>query len=290
MNKDIRYIKIYFVTFICGFTVLVFTSLLVFNYQGKEECLEYAEIECRSSFNKDLLYRRWASMHGGLYVPITENTPPNENLAFIPERDITTPSGVKLTLMNPAYMTRQVFDVAHSEYGVQGHITSLNPIRPLNKADNWETRMLKLFEKGLQDTSSIEVKDGEPYLRYIKAMVTEQRCMKCHAAQGYKVGEIRGGISVSVPMKDYLDVYHSYVQRAAISHSLFFILVLLATAFAYKRFYNELVVNNQLRVNLIKNEIILKEQNEEYESLNEELKATNLELIVAKEKPKKPTA
>jgi len=39
--------------------------------------LEAAVNEARSNFNKDELYRKWATMHGGVYVPVTTLTPPN---------------------------------------------------------------------------------------------------------------------------------------------------------------------------------------------------------------------
>ena len=37
---------------------------------------------------------------GGVYVPVTPESPPNPYLAQIPERDIVTPSGRPLTLRN----------------------------------------------------------------------------------------------------------------------------------------------------------------------------------------------
>jgi len=57
-------------------------------------------------------------------VPVTDNTPPNPWLSNLPERDISTPSGKKLTLINPAYMTRQVHELGAKQFGLQGHITS----------------------------------------------------------------------------------------------------------------------------------------------------------------------
>ena len=154
------------------------------------------------SLDKDLLYRRWASMHGGVYVPVTEKTPPNLYLKNIPEREIVTPSGRLLTLINPAYMTRQVFELAREgNSGVRGHITSLKPHRPENEPDEWERLALLVFqEKGKVEVSSYEQLDGKPYLRYMRAFYTEQSCLKCHAYQGYKLGDIRGGLSVSIPL------------------------------------------------------------------------------------------
>ena len=40
---------------------------------------------------------------------------------------------------------------------------------------------------------------GVAHLRYMGALVTQERCLKCHASQGYRVGDVRGGISVSIP-------------------------------------------------------------------------------------------
>jgi hypothetical protein len=74
-----------------------------------------------------------------VYVPPTDNTLPNPYLANIPDRDVTTTSGKQLTLLNPAYMTRQVFALGEVQYGTRSHITSLNPIRPDNAADAWPT-------------------------------------------------------------------------------------------------------------------------------------------------------
>jgi hypothetical protein len=64
-----------------------------------------------------------------VYVPVSEMTPPNPYLK-VPNRDVTTSGGLSLTLVNPAYMNRQVNELAMEMHHFQGHITSLNPIRP----------------------------------------------------------------------------------------------------------------------------------------------------------------
>jgi hypothetical protein len=63
--------------------------------------LNIALIHAKKSLEKNLLVRRWNASHGGVYAPITEKTPPNPCLSSISERDITTPSGKKLTMINP---------------------------------------------------------------------------------------------------------------------------------------------------------------------------------------------
>ena len=100
--------------------------------QEMQTAREIARSQARAYFNKDQAFRFWSTSHGGVYVPTNERTPPNPYLAHILERDIETSSGRKLTLMNPAYMLRQMMEEYSDLYGVKGHITSLKPLRPEN--------------------------------------------------------------------------------------------------------------------------------------------------------------
>ena len=179
-------------------------ALFLFNFMSiKKEFRALARLEAVASFNKDVVYRRWATIHGGVYVPVTEKTPSNIYLK-VQERDISTPSGKKLTLVNPAYMTRQAHELGKEQYGLKGHITSLKPLNPGNAPDPWETEALKSFEHGKLEVATVATIDGKPYFRLIRPFITEKGCLKCHAHQGYKVGDIRGGISLAIPMKPYL--------------------------------------------------------------------------------------
>ncbi|UPU34794.1 DUF3365 domain-containing protein [Geomonas paludis] len=181
--------------------LLIAVSLTWFYVQYRNNLNEIAKAQARIAFEKDLLYRKWASQHGGVYVPVTPRTQPNPYLAHIPERDIKSPSGKDLTLINPAYMTRQVFELAQTEKQIaKGHITSLNPIRGENAPDPWERKALQAFEQGTQEVSEVVTQDGHSYVRLMRPFKVETSCLKCHAAQGYQKGDIRGGISVTVPL------------------------------------------------------------------------------------------
>jgi diguanylate cyclase (GGDEF)-like protein len=184
---------------------MVFILLGMNIYWESQRMLEVARTEARASIDKDILYRRWNAGHGGVYVPPTEDTPPNPYLK-VPERDVVTTDGHKLTLVNPAYMTRQVFELQQDQSGAKSHITSLNPIRPENAPDAWEIKALQSFETGAAEVSSQEMTDGREFMRLMRPLVTEQNCLKCHADQGYHVGDIRGGISVSVPLEKYIPI------------------------------------------------------------------------------------
>lgn len=220
MNKDISIVESsqhftrYTWIMVALWTIIV-GSLFLFNFISiKKEFSFLARLEAIASFNKDTVYRRWATQHGGVYVPITKDTPANPYLN-LQERDILTPSGRELTLMNPAYMTRQVHELGKKQYGLQGHITSLKPLNPGNAPDSWETNALKSFERGENEITSVEMIDGKTYYRLIRPFITETGCLKCHSHQGYKIGDIRGGISLAVPMEPYLTASQRRIDHIA---------------------------------------------------------------------------
>ena len=173
---------------------------------------ELAKQEARSNFNKDVAFRMWATRHGGIYVPADAATPPNPGLAHIPERDITTPSGKKLTLMNPAYMLRQVMEESGGLYGIKGRITSLKVINIVNAPDAWETQALRRFEQGESEVFEFADIGGQPHLRLMQPLKVSAGCLKCHAFQGYRVGDVRGGVGVAVPMQPYLNALDERIR------------------------------------------------------------------------------
>ena len=160
--------------------------------------------EARANFQKDQAFRFWVTNHGGVYVPTDSRTPPNPYLSHVPERDIQTPSGRNLTLMNPSYALRQLNEEYTDLVGVTGHITSLRPLRPENVPDEWEKSSLEAFETGVLEVFEFTEMGGEPYLRLMQPTFVQEDCLSCHGYQGYNVGDVTGGVSISVPMASYL--------------------------------------------------------------------------------------
>lgn len=190
-------------------TLLIALSLVLNHSVQKREILEFARIEARTAFEKDVVYQHWNVMQGGVYVDVSDHTPPNPYMKM-KDRDLETTTGRKLTLVNPAYMTRQSHELSNQMQGIKGHITSLHTIRPENRPDIWEEQALSAFARGVPEVSSVEQIDGQPYMRLMRPLIAEKSCRGCHAEQGYAGGDIRGGISASVPVAPFF----GYMDRA----------------------------------------------------------------------------
>jgi hypothetical protein len=154
-------------------------------------------------------------------------------------------------LVNPAYMTRQVNELAMELHDFQGHITSLNPIRPKNLPDPWEAEALKTFEEGAKEAASIEMVSGKEYFRFIRPFVTEKSCLKCHAVQGYKEGDIQGGISVSIPMEPLRAIERSRMAELTIAHGFLWIIGLVGIGAGTKRLRNQTLLREKLEEELL---------------------------------------
>ncbi len=283
MQRDKKYTTYIFLGFILGM-IMLFTVSLLWNLRREhQQMLKFAKIEAEASYNKDLVYRRWAAKQGGVYVKISEHTPPNKYLEFLPNRDITTPGGEQLTLVNPAYMTRQVLELAKQQYGVKGHITSLNPIRPENLPDPWEILALQHFSKADDEYFSVEKMDSLDYLRFMKPLLVEESCMKCHSSQGYKIGDIRGGISVSVPLDKYYEIEKHDIRVIFFLHITIFVIILIVSFFVYRFFLKEIRRRDILRKDVLLREEQLELQNAQYEILNKELHDKYSEIATSEE-------
>lgn len=214
-------------------TIIVAGSLAFDITRHKNETYNHAIIEAKIHLNKDRALRQWATSHGGVYVTPTETSPPNPYLNHIKKRDVTTTTGRPLTLINPAYMIRQISEFYSDLYGVKGRLTSLKPLNPVNSPDEWERNALNAFEQGKKEIFEFTEINGEKKLRYMLPLHTEKGCLKCHGFQGYKEGDIRGGIEVSVPMMPYILIEQKDISSAALTHGIFWTIGTLLIGFIF---------------------------------------------------------
>ena len=183
-----------------GWTAVLGGSLAWELHLLSRQAVDLAHFEGGAAFDRDIVYRLWNARMGGVYAP-AENVDPNPYLD-VEHRDLETEIG-PLTMVNPSYMTRIVHGIAAEKTGIISHITSLDPIRPANAPTLWEREALLRFETGdHQDhREKTTLADGRQVLRFMRPLIVEQPCLTCHAKQGYEEGDVRGGISVTVPME-----------------------------------------------------------------------------------------
>ena len=124
----------------------------------------------------------------------------------------------------PAYSGRNVAKEVTQKFGFYIKQTSLKYRNPLNKPNADERRILNILEKTHPKEYYEIAKNskGEEVIRYAKPLIIKKGCLKCHGipnkqvppklyqalvkdygpvAFNYKVGDIRGMVSVEVPMK-----------------------------------------------------------------------------------------
>ncbi len=203
-------------------------------YHDEAQLMDQARAEAKANFDKDITFRRWVTMHGGVYVPVTPEQQPIPWLKHLPDRDVVTRDGKLLTLLNPATMLRQMMDRYGNAYGIKGRITGLKYLNPANAPDSWEREQLLAFQRGERKESwAVSDIDGRSYLRYFQAVYMEPGCIKCHAVLGYtRVGELRGGIGVNLPLAHYHNLHSTNVLGFSTGHVLIWLMGLIGITWA----------------------------------------------------------
>jgi PAS domain S-box-containing protein len=164
----------------------------------EEQIIREIDKQAKVLFKQIVITRSWIADHGGVYV---EKVPGVESNPYLKNPDIKA-GDIVLTKRNPALVTRELSEYAEREGLYKFHITSLDLVNPSNAPDEFERKALHEFEMGKKEASRIEVINGSRVYRYMAPLYVEEACLQCHGHQGYKVGDIRGGISVFLPMDD----------------------------------------------------------------------------------------
>ncbi len=248
--KQLRIIRIIIVAIWIIAILLISCMRINDNYSYKSQ-LE--NIVAQIAHDKDTTFRRWIAKQGGVYVPVSEHTKPNPFLK-VQNRDITTDKGEKLTLMNPAYVMRQALDLSYKEYNLKGRLISLRPFNPMNTPDSFEKQALIAFEKGETMVSSNETIDNIEYLRYVKPFKADATCLKCHGHQNYKIGDIMGGISVSVPSANLNKLIKNEIINIVLIHSITLIIGIVLILFLLKILSKQWKARIKAEEDLIKSE------------------------------------
>lgn len=186
--------------------------------QGDDTMLAMARERGAALFQLAELIREWNVRHHGIYVPVTATVLPNPYLEHL-RRDLVTHDGMQLTMVSPASMIREIAELAEQSDGIKIRITSLDPIRPANAPDAWEASALRRFEAGVPEI--VELIPGEaPVHRYMAPLKVGEACLECHRKQGYELGQVRGGISLTMPAGHLLELRDAELRHSSVAHAL----------------------------------------------------------------------
>jgi PAS domain S-box-containing protein len=138
------------------------------------------------------------------YISSVVRGEPERNYALVPQ--VVATQVAKRITQGSKYYVRQI---------------SLRYRNPENRPDPYETAQLERFAAGdVREIHQVVKNDGEEAFRYLLPMRAERSCLECHGeydkaprfvrerfprghySYNYKVGEVIGAVSVSIPMAE----------------------------------------------------------------------------------------
>ncbi len=205
-------------------TTLILTLIFGFLTEHYNKQIETTLLDnSRILYKMVLTVRHWASNYGGVLVKKTPGTKINP---FLPHPFLVTQQNDTLVLRNPALITRELSDLSKKMIGdAFFHMASKKYLNPENKPDAFERKALSYFEKhrNKKEFYAFERINNHLYFRYFAPLYTERSCLSCHAKQGYKEGDLRGGVSIHISAEAF--------ELAKKENKLFMLFSLIGTIF-----------------------------------------------------------
>ncbi|MDX9796181.1 MAG: PAS domain S-box protein [Arcobacteraceae bacterium] len=201
-------------TAILGFFFILIFSIIILmviyinsTYEASKQLLQSTiHQEAKSHFENIKMFRAWNSMYNGVYVKSNHQIQPNP---YLKDNHMYSNNNELLIRINPAWMTRQIAEMMNTQTKYKYKITSLNPLNPVNLADDFEKEALEYFEKNKDKEYFTRIDHNKSLYELVGKLIVEPSCLQCHEEQGYQVGDVRGGIRVTIP----ISLYESSLQK-----------------------------------------------------------------------------
>jgi nitrate/nitrite-specific signal transduction histidine kinase len=194
-----------------GSVLLVSIALFAWLYHLQEaQAMRQVETQAQALLSEMIVVRDWVSEYGDVWT-----TEPGE--LHVEGRD-------GFYRKSPGMVTKEISLIANAREDYRFHITSLHLKNPDNIPDEFELEALYQFEENPGPVTGIEEIDGRRYFRQMIPLHTQATCLECHPE--YQIGDVRGGISVLVPMAE-VDASLATGRRALIGTAVFIILLIM---------------------------------------------------------------
>jgi len=201
---NLKFIKRYIALIGAVWTLACIAALTSHLHDDYQKMVELVQARAGAMLDRDLLYLDWAESNGGVYVPATKSSPGNPHLESLAERDIETSDGLRLTLINPSYMIRLVYQWENPPGDTTSKLTRLKYLDHDTAPDPWETQALRKLAGGAESVSEVVEVDGNSHIRLMRPFPVEGTCRKCHDDPGWRPDRVGGGLSLSVPLHSFL--------------------------------------------------------------------------------------
>lgn len=166
-----------------------------------EMIIRNAKQQARMLYKQILLTRQWVADHNGLFVLQTEGVEANP---FLDLPTVQDQKGRTYVMRNPAMVTRELSEYASRDGLGHFRVTSLRPVNPANTPDDYEKQCMVNFDHGHSEAIAVRNEPGGRVVRYMAPLNVDDSCLGCHARHGYAIGDIRGALSITIPI-DWAD-------------------------------------------------------------------------------------
>jgi methyl-accepting chemotaxis protein len=218
------FVKVFFL-FLMVLLLSVFSHILV----AQRVQTQFLQKQAKSIARQIILTRQWIAGLGGVWSKDVYS----DAHGFLTQykEPETTDEAAIFYLHNPALATREISSLADIKYGYTFTVVSDFFREPKNKPDPFELAAIKKIKaEKIEYTDAME---GDLY-RYTEPLFVKKGCLKCHGdlekdvkepmksillekygntAFGYKVGDVRGIISIKIPRDNWATILGSVFNQ-----------------------------------------------------------------------------
>jgi two-component system sensor histidine kinase TtrS len=144
-----------------------------------------------------------------------------------------------------------IFKANSSKDDYHFNIYSLNPKNRENRAKGFAKEGLEYFEKNSAQQTFANFYNDNQNFQFIGVLRTKERCTVCHT--DFKVGEVRGGIEIELPLDKYresIESIHKEFNLFSLLIYAFFTLVLVGGLLVMRKMFSDREKIEELNSNL----------------------------------------
>lgn len=204
--------------------VIAVTSIFLFVgiYRLEEQrAIQQIDTQAQALLTEMVVLREWVSQYQGIWTTRPGNYYLDSDGSYYRK--------------TPAMVTKELSDLSDDKGYYRFNITSLNLTNPDNAPDDFEHDALLQFEEDQIPITSFDKIGDDPVYRFMIPLTTDASCLECHQDQGYQVGDVRGGLSVLIPVQAMEQSLSSSRQVLIFSAISIVILVMIALYFMVRR-------------------------------------------------------